>query len=374
MSGPDGQKGWDREKPRRFRPFSRAAGFYLAGKKGVLSMVVVMKLTAKPEEIAAVKQRLEQAGFQAHFIHGVKRLVIGAVGDKRVINSLGLEALPGVEKVVPIMKPYKLVSREVKGENSLINVKGAVFGGRELMVIAGPCAVESREQLFAAAQRIAAAGAKVLRGGAFKPRTSPYSFQGLGEKGLQLLAEAAQLTGLAVVTEVLDEPSLEMALEYVDIVQVGARNMQNFRLLQSVGRCNKPVLLKRGFSATIDEWLMAAEYILSEGNEQVILCERGIRTFENATRNTLDLSAVSLVKELSHLPVIVDPSHATGNRKLVLPMSRAAVAAGADGLIVEVHPDPARALCDGPQSLSTEDFQQMMGELQGIAAAMGRDL
>jgi 3-deoxy-7-phosphoheptulonate synthase len=234
--------------------------------------------------------------------------------------------------------------------------------------------VESREQLFAAAQGVAAAGAKVLRGGAFKPRTSPYSFQGLGEQGLQLLAEAAQLTGLAVVTEVLDEPSLEMALDYVDIVQVGARNMQNFRLLQSVGRCNKPVLLKRGFSATVDEWLMAAEYILSEGNEQVILCERGIRTFESATRNTLDLSAVSLVKELSHLPVIADPSHATGSRKLVIPMSKAALAAGGDGLIVEVHPDPARALCDGPQSLSTEDFQQMMEELQGIAAAMGRDL
>ncbi len=337
-------------------------------------MVVVMKLTAKPEEIAAVKRRLEEAGFQAHFIHGVKRLVIGAVGDRTVINSLGLEALPGVEKVVPIMKPYKLVSREVKGENSLIKVKDAVFGGRELVVIAGPCAVESREQLFAAAQRVAAAGAKVLRGGAFKPRTSPYSFQGLGEQGLQLLAEAAQLTGLAVVTEVLDEPSLEMALDYVDIVQVGARNMQNFRLLQSVGRCNKPVLLKRGFSATVDEWLMAAEYILSEGNEQVILCERGIRTFESATRNTLDLSAVSLVKELSHLPVIADPSHATGSRKLVIPMSKAALAAGGDGLIVEVHPDPARALCDGPQSLSTEDFQQMMEELQGIAAAMGRDL
>lgn len=337
-------------------------------------MVVVMKLTAKPEEITAVKQRLVQAGFQAHFIRGVKRLVIGAVGDRSLINSLGLEALAGVEKVVPIMKPYKLVSREVKGENSLIKVKGAVFGDKRLVITAGPCAVESREQLFTAAQRVACVGARVLRGGAFKPRTSPYSFRGLGNEGLKLLAEAAEKTGLAVVTEVLDEASLEMALEYVDIVQVGARNMQNFRLLQAVGRCEKPVLLKRGFSATIDEWLMAAEYILSEGNEKVILCERGIRTFESATRNTLDLSAVSLVKQLSHLPVIVDPSHATGSSKLVVPMSRAAVAAGADGLIIEVHPDPAHALCDGPQSLSPDDFALLMGELQGIAAAMGRDI
>lgn len=337
-------------------------------------MVVVMKLTAKHEEIAAVQQRLEQAGFQAHFIRGVKRLVIGAVGDRAVINSLGLETLDGVERVVPIMKPYKLVSREVKEENSLVKVKDAVFGGGKLVVIAGPCAVESREQLLAAACRVRLAGAKVLRGGAFKPRTSPYSFRGLGKEGLQLLAEVADEAGLAAVTEVLDETSLEMALEYVDMVQVGARNMQNFSLLQAVGCCQKPVLLKRGFSATIDEWLMAAEYILSEGNEEVVLCERGIRTFENATRNTLDLSAVSLVKELSHLPVIADPSHATGDRKLVAPMSRAAVAAGADGLIIEVHPDPAHALCDGPQSLSPDDFDLLMEELQGIAAAMGRDL
>lgn len=337
-------------------------------------MVVVMKLTAKHEEIAAVQQRLEQAGFQAHFIRGVKRLVIGAVGDRAVINSLGLETLDGVERVVPIMKPYKLVSREVKEENSLVKVKDAVFGGGKLVVIAGPCAVESREQLLAAACRVRQAGAKVLRGGAFKPRTSPYSFRGLGKEGLQLLAEVADEAGLAAVTEVLDETSLEMALEYVDMVQVGARNMQNFSLLQAVGCCQKPVLLKRGFSATIDEWLMAAEYILSEGNEEVVLCERGIRTFENATRNTLDLSAVSLVKELSHLPVIADPSHATGDRKLVAPMSRAAVAAGADGLIIEVHPDPAHALCDGPQSLSPDDFDLLMKELQGIAAAMGRDL
>lgn len=337
-------------------------------------MVVVMKLTAKPEEIAAVQQRLEQAGFRTQLIRGVKRLVIGAVGDRAVVNSLGLEALAGVERVVPIMKPYKLVSREVKEGNSLVKVNEAVFGGSKLVVIAGPCAVESREQLLTVARRVRRAGADVLRGGAFKPRTSPYSFRGLGKEGLKLLAEVADETGLATVSEVLDEASLEMALKYVDMVQVGARNMQNFSLLQAVGRCEKPVLLKRGFSATIDEWLMAAEYILSEGNEEVILCERGIRTFENATRNTLDLSAVSLVKGLSHLPVIADPSHATGSHKLVTPMSRAAVAAGADGLIIEVHPDPVHALCDGPQSLSPDDFDLLMGELQGIAAVMGRDL
>lgn len=337
-------------------------------------MVVVMKLTARNEEVAAVRRRLESAGFDAHFIRGVKRLVIGAVGDRGGIYSLGLEAMPGVERVTPIMKPYKLVSREVKSEKSLVRVKNAVFGGGKLVVIAGPCAVESREQLLTAARRVAAAGAEVLRGGAFKPRTSPYSFRGMGKEGLKLLAAVAEETGLAAVTEVLDESGLEMAMEYVDMLQVGARNMHNFSLLQAAGRCRKPVLLKRGFSATIDEWLMAAEYILAEGNEKVILCERGIRTFESATRNTLDLSAVPLVAELSHLPVIVDPSHATGKRELVAPMSRAAVAAGADGLLVEVHPDPVHALCDGPQSLSPDDFALLMRGLRGIAAVMGRDL
>lgn len=279
-----------------------------------------------------------------------------------------------MEKTVPIMKQYQLVSREAKKENSLIKVKDAVFGGSKLVVIAGPCAVESEEQLLTTAHRVCRAGAKVLRGGAFKPRTSPYSFRGLGNKGLRLLAEVAKETGMATVTEVLDEASLEMALKYVDMVQVGARNMHNFSLLQAVGRCQKPVLLKRGFSATIDEWLMAAEYILAEGNEDVVLCERGIRTFESATRNTLDLSAVPLVKELSHLPVIVDPSHATGNCRLVVPMSRAAVAAGADGLIIEVHPDPAHALCDGQQSLLPDVFDLLMGDLQRIALVIGRDL
>jgi 3-deoxy-7-phosphoheptulonate synthase len=305
-------------------------------------------------------------------IRGVNRLVIGAVGDRRVISSLGLEIMPGVEKVVPIMKPYKLVSRESKGENSLVRVKDLIVGGSEVAVIAGPCAVESRDQLLAAAHKVRDAGAGLLPGGAFKPRTSPYSFQGMEEDGLKLLAEASAQTGLATVTEVVDEISLEMAVQYVDMVQIGARNMQNFRLLRIAGRAGKPVLLKRGLSATIEEWLMAAEYIVSEGNENVILCERGIRTFETATRNTLDLSAVPLVKGLSHLPVIVDPSHATGERRLVGPMARAAIAAGPDGLIIEVHPDPRKALCDGPQSLTPEDFNALMQELKAVAAAVGR--
>ncbi|BAF58700.1 3-deoxy-D-arabino-heptulosonate 7-phosphate (DAHP) synthase [Pelotomaculum thermopropionicum SI] len=254
----------------------------------------------------------------------------------------------------------------------MVTVKNAVIGNGSLTVIAGPCAVESREQLLAAAHRVRQAGAAILRGGAYKPRTSPYSFQGLEAEGLKLLAEASAQTGLATVTEVVDEASLELALEYVDMVQVGARNMQNFHLLRRVGRSGKPVILKRGFSATIEEWLMAAEYIVSEGNEKVVLCERGIRTFEKATRNTLDLSAVPVVKRLSHLPVIVDPSHATGDRSLVAPMARAAVAAGADGLLIEVHPEPCKALCDGPQSLPPDEFDALMEELKTVAAAVKR--
>lgn len=335
-------------------------------------MVVVMNLTAGPEQIKAVQQRLEQYGFEIHIIRGVKRLVIGAVGDRRMINSLGLEAMPGVERIVPIMKPYKLVSRESKGKHSVVRVKNVVIGGDELTVIAGPCAVENREQLLTTARMVRRAGAGILRGGAFKPRTSPYSFQGLEEEGLKLLAEASAETGLVTVTEIIDEASLELAQEYVDMIQVGARNMQNFHLLRMVGRSGKPVLLKRSFSATVEEWLMAAEYIVSEGNENVVLCERGIRTFENATRNTLDLSAVPVAKGLSHLPVIVDPSHATGDQRLVAPMARAAVAAGADGLLIEVHPEPCKALCDGPQSLTPEDFDSLMAELRTVAAAVGR--
>ncbi|RKO66490.1 3-deoxy-7-phosphoheptulonate synthase [Desulfofundulus salinus] len=335
-------------------------------------MVVVMDGRASAEQVEAVIMRLEECGFSAHPIYGVRRIVIGAVGDRRVLNSLGLETMPGVERVVPIMKPYKLVSREAREENTVVRVGHVAIGGSQLAVIAGPCAVESREQLLAAAHMVQQAGAAILRGGAFKPRTSPYSFQGLGEKGLKLLAEAARQTGLATVTEVVDEHSLELAVEYVDMLQVGARNMQNFRLLQMVGRSGKPVLLKRGLSATVEEWLMAAEYIMSEGNGQIVLCERGIRTFEHSTRNTLDLSAVPLVKSLSHLPVIVDPSHATGDRRLVGPMARAAVAAGADGLLIEVHPEPTQALCDGPQSLTPAQFVSLMEELRAVAAAVGR--
>ncbi|OPX84493.1 MAG: Phospho-2-dehydro-3-deoxyheptonate aldolase [Pelotomaculum sp. PtaB.Bin104] len=335
-------------------------------------MVVVMNLSADPEQINSVQQRLEQFGFEIHMIRGVNRLVIGAVGDRRIISSLGLETMPGVESIVPIMKPYKLVSRESKGESSVVKVKDVSIGGDEVIVIAGPCAVESREQLLTAARQVRRAGAAILRGGAFKPRTSPYAFQGLEEEGLKLLAEASEETGLVTVTEVIDQMSLELAMKYVDIIQIGARNMQNFHLLRSVGRSGKPVLLKRGLSATIEEWLMAAEYVVSEGNESVILCERGIRTFENATRNTLDLSAVPVAKGQSHLPVIVDPSHATGHLRLVAPMARAAVAAGADGLLIEVHPEPHKALCDGPQSLTPEDFERLMAELKLVAAAVGR--
>lgn len=337
-------------------------------------MIVVMDLAASREQIAEVQQRLRDYGYQGSLIRGGKRIVIGAVGDRREIESMELEAMPGVERVIPITKPYQLVSQEARNGKSIVRVGKAQVGGPSLVVMAGPCAVENREQILTTAGRVAAAGATVLRGGVFKPRTSPYSFQGLELAGLQLLAEAAAETGLATVTEVIDEHSLEMALDYVDMIQIGARNMQNFSLLRQVGRSGKPVLLKRGMSATIEEWLMAAEYIASEGNEQIVLCERGIRTFEKATRNTLDLSAVPLVKEWSHLPVIVDPSHAVGLRRLVAPVSRAAVAAGADGLIIEVHPDPARALSDGPQSLKPEEFAILMDELVPVAAAVGRSL
>jgi len=335
-------------------------------------MVVVMDMSVSEEQVGEVTSRMEEMGFQTHLIRGVSRIVIGAVGN-RTVDALSLENLPGVEKVIPIMKPYKLVSREAGGETGSVVEAGPVaIGGPELAVMAGPCAVESREQLLAAAHLVKQAGATILRGGAFKPRTSPYSFQGLEEKGLELLAEAAAQTGLATVTEVIDRYSLDMAKDYVDILQVGARNMQNFRLLQAVGRSGKAVLLKRGLSATIEEWLMAAEYVMSEGNAKIVLCERGIRTFEPSTRNTLDLSAVSLVKCLSHLPVIVDPSHATGDRRLVGPMSRAAIAAGADGLLIEVHHDPPRALCDGQQSLYPDEFARLMLELQAVATVMGR--
>jgi 3-deoxy-7-phosphoheptulonate synthase len=282
--------------------------------------------------------------------------------------------MPGVEKIVPILKPYKLVGRELKKEDTVVDIKGIKVGGERLVIMAGPCAVESREQLMESARVVKNAGAQILRGGAFKPRSSPYSFQGLEEEGLVMLAEARAETGLAVVTEAVDTRDVEMVARYADVIQVGARNMQNFRLLKEVGQAGVPVLLKRGLSATIEEWLMAAEYIIAAGNPDIILCERGIRTYETATRNTLDLSAVAMVKELSHLPVIVDPSHATGTWKLVSPMARGAVAAGADGLIIEVHPDPPRALCDGPQSLTPQNFKEMIAGIAPVARAVGREV
>ncbi|MDD4172416.1 MAG: 3-deoxy-7-phosphoheptulonate synthase [Syntrophomonas sp.] len=335
-------------------------------------MVVVMDVKSTLEQIDIVNARLGQLGFQTQLIQGVKRIVIGAVGDRTVDDLRDLQQMPGVEKIVPIMKPYKLVSREAQNENTVIEIRGVSIGGNSVTVIAGPCAVENRQQLLTAAHQVKEAGGHIIRGGAFKPRTSPYSFQGLEEEGLIILREASLETGLPVVTEIIDERSLELALDYVDIIQIGARNMQNFRLLKAVGHTDKPILLKRGMSATIEEWLMAAEYVMSGGNGKIILCERGIRTFETSTRNTLDLSAVPMVKRLSHLPVIVDPSHATGDRGLVLPMSLAAIASGADGLILEMHPNPSQALSDGPQSLTPEGLEEVMNHLQRIVPAVDR--
>lgn len=335
-------------------------------------MVIVMKLNSTEAQIHHVIDKLEQLGFAAHLIMGTERIVIGAIGDRKVAESMGIEVLPGVEKLVPIMKPYKLVSREIKDADTVVKVKNVSIGGKHLTVMAGPCAVESSEQIFETARRVKQAGAHILRGGAFKPRTSPYSFQGLGEEGLVMLAEAGAENGLPVITEVVSPRDIEVVSRYADILQVGARNMQNFTLLRELGQAAKPVLLKRGISATVEEWLMAAEYIMAEGNYEVILCERGIRTYETATRNTLDLSAVALVKQLSHLPVIVDPSHATGQSKLVAPMSKAALAAGADGLIIEVHPNPAEAMSDGPQSLTPQDFAALMAELHDLDRVLHR--
>ncbi len=338
-------------------------------------MIIVMKLDVAEEDIKRVEEQLEELGYASHLIRGVDRIVIGAVGDKKREGASSLELLPGVEKVVPVMAPYKLVSREVKPENSLIDIgDGVVFGSQELVVMAGPCAVEDEERLFTVAEKVAAAGARLLRGGAFKPRTSPYSFQGLEEEGLKLLAQARQKTGLKIVTEVVNPQDVELVSSYADILQVGARNMQNYVLLRELGRQSRPVLLKRGLSATIEEWLMSAEYILSEGNYSVILCERGIRTFENYTRSTLDISAVPVVKGRSHLPIVVDPSHSSGDRKLVPALSRASIAAGADGLLIEVHPQPEKAMCDGPQSLTPHDFEILMGELRALAPLCGRRL
>lgn len=337
-------------------------------------MIVVMSHRANDGEIEAVLVRLEKIGFQIHLSRGVERTIIGAIGDRNILGDISLESMPGVEKVVPILQPYKLASRAFQEENTVIRVGGLEIGGDNIHVIAGPCAVESREQLMQAARIVREAGGTILRGGAFKPRTSPYSFQGLEEEGLKLLAEAREETGLLIVTEVMDVRTVPMVAQYADILQIGARNMQNFFLLREVAKVDKPVVLKRGPSATIEEWLMAAEYIMAGGNYKVILCERGIRSFENYTRNTLDLTAVPVVKYLSHLPVIVDPSHAIGMWRFVSPMARAAIAAGVDGVMVEMHPNPAEALCDGPQSLTPENFKLMMEDLKNIAGLMGRKM
>jgi len=337
-------------------------------------VIIVMGPGVREAEIQQVMDKLKKVGLGVHLSVGEFRTIIGAIGDEKLVREMGLEALPFVEKVLPVTQPFKLVSREFKGENSVFQLANCVVGGEEIILMAGPCAVESEEQLMEAALCVRAAGAQVLRGGAFKPRTSPYSFQGLEEEGLKLLARVREKTGLPFVTEVMDQHTVGLVAEYADIVQVGARNMQNFYLLRELGRLDKPILLKRGLSATVEEWLMAAEYIMSGGNHRVILCERGIRTFETYTRNTLDLSAVPVVKHLSHLPVIVDPSHGTGNWRWVPAMSRVAVAAGADGVMVEVHPRPQEALCDGAQSLTPEKFALLTEELRKVAAAGGRFL
>jgi 3-deoxy-7-phosphoheptulonate synthase len=337
-------------------------------------MIVVMRPNATREQIKNVEERLIEFGFKTHPIYGEEKTVIGAVGDKKILSTEALITFPGVEKIVPIMKPYKLVSKELKQTKTIIRVGEVEIGGDQLVVMAGPCAVESPEQLLTAAHQVKKAGAKILRGGAFKPRTSPYAFQGLEEEGLKMLARAREETGLLVVTEVVDPRDVELVAQYADLIQIGARNMQNFRLLQEAGAAGKPILLKRGLSSTIEEWLMAAEYVMDTGNEQVILCERGIRTFETATRNTLDLSAVPVAQENSHLPILVDPSHSTGSWKLVASMSKAAIAAGADGLLIEVHPDPSRALCDGPQSLTPEKFMDLMEKLLPIAQAVDKKI
>ena len=339
-------------------------------------MMIVMRPTATDQEVQAVIDRVESVGARAHRSRGEEVTVIGAIGDSEHVQRLELEGAPGVDRVVPISKPYKLASTQFKhGQRSVFDICGSKIGGQNFALIAGPCTVESREQTLETARVVRDAGATLLRGGAYKPRTSPYAFQGLGQEGLRLLAEAKLETGLPVVTELMDARDLESVLEVADVIQIGARNMQNYSLLSEVGRSGCPVLLKRGLSATIDELLMAAEYILKEGNEAVILCERGIRTFENAYRRaTLDLMAIPILKELSHLPVIVDPSHAAGRRDLVLPLSLAAAAAGADGIIVEVHPKPEEAICDGPQQLAADDFADYVERVQAAAAVAGNVL
>lgn len=339
--------------------------------------IIVLKPTATEEDIRRIVKKLESRGLGVNISKGTERTVIGVIGDTSKIGEDeedAIRVMPGIEDVMRILKPYKLASRDFRSEDTTIDIRGNIIGGKKIQVMAGPCAVENKTMIISIAEKVREAGASFLRGGAFKPRTSPYSFQGLGEEGLRYLAEARKKTGLPVVTELMDPRDIEVILKYTDIVQIGTRNMQNFRLLLEVGTCDKPILLKRGFSATIKEWLMSAEYIMSRGNQKIILCERGVRTFETATRNTLDISAIPVLKQLTHLPVVVDPSHGVGKWELVAPMSKAAIAAGADGLLIEVHINPEEALSDGEQSLKPDYFKKLMNELKPIATAVGREI
>jgi 3-deoxy-7-phosphoheptulonate synthase len=341
-------------------------------------MLVVMRSQATNDQVRAVCERIESLGFKALPVPGAGRTAVCITGNSGAVDLGSLESMPGVVECIAVSKPYKLVSRDVKPENTIVRVPtplgDVAFGGTEIAMVAGPCAIETREQAFTIAKQIKAAGARLFRGGAYKPRTSPYSFQGLGEAGLEIMAEVRKEFGLGIITEAIDHESLDLVAEFADVIQIGARNMQNFSLLKRAGRAKKPVLLKRGMAATLDEFLMAAEYLMSEGNYAVILCERGVRTFSDFTRNTLDLAVVPAVQKRSHLPIVVDPSHGTGRRNKVLPLSRAAVAVGADGLLVEVHHDPDRALSDGPQSILPAEFEQLIRECRQIAAVLGRTI
>ncbi len=337
-------------------------------------MIIVLRPDATKKDIEHIIEKVKKLGLKTMVSRGVERTIIGVIGEEDILRVQPLEAFPGVEKVMPILKPYKLASREFKKEDTVVDVDGVKIGGKKVIIMAGPCSIESLESLSKIGKSVKASGALILRGGAFKPRSSPYSFQGLGEEGLKYLRDVKKSTGLKIVTEVMDTRDIELVEEYADILQIGARNMQNFNLLKEAGNSKKPVLLKRGISATIKEFLMSAEYILSNGNLNCILCERGIRTFEDATRFTLDLSAVPLIKKLSHLPIIVDPSHGTGKWDLISSMSKASVASGADGLLIEVHPKPEDAYSDGAQSLLPEKFASMMKELRPVAKAVGREI
>ena len=337
-------------------------------------MIIVLKGGATAHEIELVEEKIRSYGLTCHTSKGVERTIIGAIGDERHMQPEAFEGMECVEKVLRILKPYKLVSRDFQKEDTVVTVRGQKIGGGTVALIAGPCSVEGKEMMLGVGSRVASCGASFLRGGAFKPRTSPYAFQGLGEEGLRYLEEAREITGLPVATELMDPRDIDLVVRYADVIQIGARNMQNFRLLTEVGKLDKPIILKRGMSATIVEWLMSAEYIASEGNSRIILCERGVRTFETATRNTFDVSSIPVVKGLSHLPVIADPSHAAGKVGLVEPLAAAAIAAGADGVMIEVHPDPERALSDGPQSLRPDAFREMIPRLKKIAQAVGKTL